>query len=201
MKVKSLSRVRLLVTSWTTAYQAPPSMGFSRQEYWSGLPLPSPELIHTSSLMTHHWWLGASVEGVMGSKGAPGIFGDGGSILCLSVAVVSWCTHHPTHPAVPSKWILCIELKLHLSEGHKKVPVCVLRSRLSQSGPPSMGCMMRVTHTLRNPVPPFRGPLPRHQLRSLQEVPVLGLTFPICNVGTKHFMNRVFRGINGYHPM
>ena len=37
---KSLSRVRLLVTPWTAAYQAPPSMGFSRQEYWSGLPLP-----------------------------------------------------------------------------------------------------------------------------------------------------------------
>ena len=42
VKVKSLSRVRLLVTSWTVAYQAPPSMGFSRQEYWSGVPLPSP---------------------------------------------------------------------------------------------------------------------------------------------------------------
>ena len=42
MKVKSLSRVRLLVTAWTAAYQAPPSMGFSRQEYWSGLPFPSP---------------------------------------------------------------------------------------------------------------------------------------------------------------
>ena len=36
VKVKSLSRVRLLVTPWTVAYQAPPSMGFSRQEYWSG---------------------------------------------------------------------------------------------------------------------------------------------------------------------
>ena len=42
VKVKSLSRVRLLATSWTAAYQAPPSMAFSRQEYWSGLPLPSP---------------------------------------------------------------------------------------------------------------------------------------------------------------
>ena len=41
VKVKSLSRVQLLVTSWTAAYQAPLSMGFSRQEYWSGLPLPS----------------------------------------------------------------------------------------------------------------------------------------------------------------
>ena len=36
MKVKSLSRVRLFVTPWSAAYQAPPSMGFSRQEYWSG---------------------------------------------------------------------------------------------------------------------------------------------------------------------
>ena len=39
---KSLSRVRLLATPWTAAYQAPPSMGFSRQEYWSGVSLPSP---------------------------------------------------------------------------------------------------------------------------------------------------------------
>ena len=41
VKVKSLGRVRLLASSWTAAYQAPPSMGFSRQEYWSGVPLPS----------------------------------------------------------------------------------------------------------------------------------------------------------------
>ena len=41
MKVKLLSRVRLLPTPWTAAYQAPPSMGFARQEYWSGVPLPS----------------------------------------------------------------------------------------------------------------------------------------------------------------
>ena len=40
-KVKSLSHVRLFATPWTVAYQAPPSMGFSRQEYWSGVPLPS----------------------------------------------------------------------------------------------------------------------------------------------------------------
>ena len=42
MKVKSLSHVQLLATPWTAAYQAPPSMGFSRQEYWSGVPSPSP---------------------------------------------------------------------------------------------------------------------------------------------------------------
>ena len=44
VKVRSPSHVRLLVTPWTAAYQAPPSMGFSRQEYWSGLPLPSPNV-------------------------------------------------------------------------------------------------------------------------------------------------------------
>ena len=43
VKVKLLSRVRLLATPWTAPYQAPASMGFSRQEYWSGLPLPSPK--------------------------------------------------------------------------------------------------------------------------------------------------------------
>ena len=46
VKVKSLSSVRVLATPWTVAYQAPLSMGFSRQEYWSGLPLPSPIPLH-----------------------------------------------------------------------------------------------------------------------------------------------------------
>ena len=44
VKVKSLSPVRLFMTPWTAAYQDPPSMGFSRQDYWSGVPLPSPEV-------------------------------------------------------------------------------------------------------------------------------------------------------------
>ena len=43
VKVKSPSRVQLSATPWIVAYQAPPSMGFSRQEYWSGVPLPSPQ--------------------------------------------------------------------------------------------------------------------------------------------------------------
>ena len=45
VKGKSLSHVRLLATPWTAAHQAPPSMGFSRQEYWSGVPLPSPIIL------------------------------------------------------------------------------------------------------------------------------------------------------------
>ena len=54
VKVKLFSRVRLLATPWTAAYQAPLSMGFSRQEYWSGVPLPSPthKLGRNKSLMT-----------------------------------------------------------------------------------------------------------------------------------------------------
>ena len=57
MKVKSLSRVRLLATPWTATYQAPPSMGFSRQEHWSGVPLASPRA-GKSSLQTQGIILG-----------------------------------------------------------------------------------------------------------------------------------------------
>ena len=53
VKVKLLSRVRLFATPWTAAYQAPPSMGFSRQEYWSGVPLSSPRA--SLALMNLHF--------------------------------------------------------------------------------------------------------------------------------------------------
>ena len=51
VKVNSLSRVWLVATPWIAAYQAPPSMGFSRQEYWSGVPLPSPILCTKTLLL------------------------------------------------------------------------------------------------------------------------------------------------------
>ena len=54
VKVKSLSRARLVATPWTTAHQAPPSMGFSRQEYWRGLPLPSPQLVASGSKYSYN---------------------------------------------------------------------------------------------------------------------------------------------------
>ena len=57
VKVKSLNLARLLATPWTAAYQAPPSMGFSRQEYWSGVPLPSPrDLFICIYLHGEIWW-------------------------------------------------------------------------------------------------------------------------------------------------
>ena len=57
MKGKLLSRVRLSATPWTAAYQAPPSMGFSRQEYWSGVPSPSPSLALGSQKFKAAWGL------------------------------------------------------------------------------------------------------------------------------------------------
>ena len=71
VKVKSLSRVWLFATPWTAAYQAPSSMGFPRQEYWSGLPLPSPKEWATPPL----YWLGPHVPNrkhTMHLGGSPG---------------------------------------------------------------------------------------------------------------------------------
>ena len=57
VKVKSLSHVWLLATPWTAAHWAPLSLGFSRQEYWSGVPLPSPLLLSRSHLIYESWGL------------------------------------------------------------------------------------------------------------------------------------------------
>ena len=60
VKVKSLSRVQLFATPWTLAHQASPSMGFSRQEYWSGLPFPSPGYLfykHVPGIVIHSAFL------------------------------------------------------------------------------------------------------------------------------------------------
>ena len=83
-KVKSLSCVWLLATPWTAAYQAPPSMGFSRQEYWSGVPLPSPGHVVTPYLIlwglalvysSWKWRKLCFIEGqVVRSSGVTGIF-------------------------------------------------------------------------------------------------------------------------------
>ena len=54
VKVKLLRHIRLLVTPWTAAHQAPPSTGFSRQEYWSGVPLPSSQMYATFIVIKNH---------------------------------------------------------------------------------------------------------------------------------------------------
>ena len=68
VRVKSLSRVRLLATPWTAAHQAPPSMGFSRQEYWSGLALPYPFMIKSSLFLMnryHTFWKPKTLLGLI----------------------------------------------------------------------------------------------------------------------------------------
>ena len=60
VKVKSLSHVQPFVTPWSAAYQTPPSMGFSRQEYWSRVPLPSPKILSRSRAKSR---LSACLEG------------------------------------------------------------------------------------------------------------------------------------------
>ena len=71
VKVKSFSRIRLPATPWTTAYQAPPPMGFSRQEYWSGVPLPSPL---EKPIVVDYWGFqgGSVVKNVPANAGDPG---------------------------------------------------------------------------------------------------------------------------------
>ena len=66
VKVKSLSRVWLFATLWTAAYQALPSMGFSGQEYWSGLPLPSPIFKYT--LLKFYTYLSKFCRKLLGSQ-------------------------------------------------------------------------------------------------------------------------------------
>ena len=75
VKVNSLSRGQLFATPWTVAYQAPPSMGFPRQEYWSGMPLPSPIPQHNQSYIwqTHsklypQWWKIESISSKVRNK-------------------------------------------------------------------------------------------------------------------------------------
>ena len=59
-KAKSLSRVQFFATPWTVAYQSPPPTEFSRQEYWRGLPFPSPVRLHRTDQfqLLQHYWLG-----------------------------------------------------------------------------------------------------------------------------------------------
>ena len=108
VKVKSLSRVRLFVTPWTAAYQAPPSMGFSRQEYWRGVFLPiqvTVELwVEFPVLYVCSHWL---------------------SILCIASIVCMWWSQslHSSHPAFP--------LGIHIFILYICISVSALRIRLS----------------------------------------------------------------------
>ena len=123
VKVKSLSRVRLLVTPWTAAYRASPSMGVSRQEYWSGVPLPSPPLRIVAAEIYHNWvprllWANkvASLKvtfllWVQPASSACSLWG----CKCLVLQVGQLWRSIPT-PELPMDWLRlsCVSVSIHL---------------------------------------------------------------------------------------
>ena len=108
VKVKSLSRVRLSATPWTAAYQAPPSIGFSRQEYWSRVSLPSPigclvKWNESGSIMFNSLWS----HGLYSSWNSPGCNTGVGSLSLLQ-GIFPTQRSNPGHP-------LCRCILYHLS--------------------------------------------------------------------------------------
>ena len=107
MKVKSLSQVRLFATPWTAAYQAPLSMGFSRQERWSGVPLPSPSQV--AGLLLLRSFCGPFSLASGGFLAAPRLisncsnlpFGTQGRSKGSSLAYKKWETKRPPCPGAP----------------------------------------------------------------------------------------------------
>ena len=76
VKVKSLGRVQLLATPWTSAYQAPLPMGSSRQDYWSGVPLPSPKTHYMAEFNSSEQQTSAQEVKPAMSKGRGWVSGD-----------------------------------------------------------------------------------------------------------------------------
>ena len=99
MKVKSLSRVRLLAIPWTATYQAPPSMGFSRQEYWSGLALPITSYKWILQVIYHHFCHILNIVAVVQLPSHVQLFATpwtevGQASLCL---IISWFVQVHVH--------------------------------------------------------------------------------------------------------
>ena len=105
MKVKSLSHVRLLATPWTAAYQAPPSMGFSRQAYWSGVPLPSLYYVYAAAKSFQSCpTLCDPIDGSLPGSPIPGIL-QARLLECAAIAFSSiMCIAETKSPWVMSSW-------------------------------------------------------------------------------------------------
>ena len=131
MKVKSLSRVLLLATPWTAAYQAPPSMGFSRQEYRSGVPLPSWVSLLQSLLkyrLLHSLWLSDSIQL------------DGASVQFSSVAQSCPTLCNPMNRSIPG------------------LPVHHQLLEFTQTHVHRAGDAIQPSHPLSSPSPPAPNP-------------------------------------------
>ena len=115
--MKSLSRARLLATPWTAAYQAPPSMGFSRQEYWSGVPLPSPRHWQRRGLIPLSWtvhWIPSltCLAGISNSVSKTEVLILPLLQICsaFSVLRLSWWQGHPSLFSFESSLTLFLHL-------------------------------------------------------------------------------------------
>ena len=104
MKTKLLSHVRLFTTPWTVAHQASPSMGFSRQEYWSGLWFPSPEIrINFSNLLFTLTYLN-TLPGGSGVKNPPANAGDPGLIPGSERSPGEWNGNPLQYSCLENSW-------------------------------------------------------------------------------------------------
>ena len=102
VKVKLLTRVQLLATPWTLAYEAPPSIGFPRQEYWSGVPLPSP-VVAWDIFNCIMWTLGCDVWDLLPWPGMEPRFPSS----ALGVQSFShWTTREVPYPLLLFEWYL-----------------------------------------------------------------------------------------------
>ena len=139
-KVKSLSSVRLFVTPWTGAYQAPPSMGCSRQEYWSRLPFPSPggssqlrNRTLVSSIAGRRFNLWATREALSSLLPWLSLLGKSSTADSMAVPVYLKAAREKTHPSTPLPQAhththaacACLHFK-RITPNFKRAPSCCL---------------------------------------------------------------------------
>ena len=137
VKVKSLSRVWLFATPWTAAYQAPPSMGFSRQEYWSGVPSPSPVKqlyfnkinLNNFEIKTRCWWECFHEASLLGLQTGPSCCDLPVFLLCVCPDLFFLSEHQSdkitTHPNdfILINYFLKDQIKSHSDKAMAPTPV------------------------------------------------------------------------------
>ena len=153
--MKLLSCVQLLATPWTTAYQAGPSMGFSRQEYWSGVPLPSPSFscgdsgtLGPHTLQRHH-----PLKHVLSTWEVPGGKIQKSTWLRLHMILKS---HHVKRPLAPSLHLaFCCQLPL---QGVSS-PLCALITPFALCALTDFLLLPRLSSSATSSRKPYQPPL------------------------------------------
>ena len=148
VKVKLLSRVWLFATPWTAAHQAPLSMGFSRQEYWSGVPLPSPAICNYTGVKC----LVAAVQRL----------GGGTEVYCCKIVLSyrKWQTYFMVDfkrfSSVQS--LSCVQLCDPMNRSTPGLPVHHQLPEFTQTHIHRVGDAIQPSHPLSSPSPPAPNP-------------------------------------------